>query len=381
MPKWIQEACDNRPDPVTGAEVTRLTSAIAINNNIYCEQPYGSSDGRRIVFVRHWGTPGFDARSQIFVADLERIMICPVEQVTTGNNAAWGDWFHYVGPGNAIMAFTISGLEHKVVTSNPQMQTPAIGALSPDGRYMITREVLPGPTIGIFRFDTLENRGEIIFDDPEIVNPHLQFNPVDGQHILVQHNRGSRMSADGTVENYDRTLGCTLFRLDADGSNRTQIPAGPPWTAGCTGHECFLADTGKVMFSVHWNLKTGALDDRWPHGNLFTAVPGTDQPTVFPAPEHRFNHVCASRCGKYFVADSYRHGLPGPVPLVVGNLETGKHRELLADCRASCGGAQYNHPHAYFTADTRRVVYNADPKGVPHIFVATVPDGFLESLG
>ena len=46
------EACDLGRDPVSGARITRLTSAVMTNVNIYCEQPYTSADGRRIAVVR-----------------------------------------------------------------------------------------------------------------------------------------------------------------------------------------------------------------------------------------------------------------------------------------------------------------------------------------
>ena len=63
-----------------------------------------------------------------------------------------------------------------------------------------------------------------------------------------------------------------------------------------------------------------------------------------------------------------------------GNFETGKYAELLEDMPGILAGAQYTHPHAYFTTDTRHVIYNANPQGVPHVFKAEIPDGFLANL-
>ena len=107
---------------------------------------------------------------------------------------------------------------------------------------------------------------------------------------------------------------------------------------------------------------------------------------VFQAPEHKFNHVCASRCGRYFVADS--HTGPGlfekgrfkPVALVIGNLKTGKYRTLVENTEGSGGGNQCTHSHPYLTADNRYAIYNADPGGIPQVFAAKLPRGFLESL-
>ena len=375
---WQQEAADERPDPVTGARISRLTSAPCINNNIYCEQPYGSPDGRRIAWVRVHTDPA--ATHQIYVADLDSMRITRIAGVTSGNNASWGDEFLYEGPGGSVMSFSLSTLQHRVVLSQPPVDRVQLGSVSPDNRYVIYTRPLPGPTLGLEILDLQEGSVRTLLEHPEITNPHLQFNPVHGRQIMVQHNVGSELNRDGSAKWESMGRGCTLFVVDVADGAVTPLPVGEPYTMRGTGHEAFVADTGRVCFTVHWDWETLALDARYPTGNLFTAAPGDAAPTVFEAPEHRFNHVCVSRCGRYFLADSYGQGLPGPVPLVVGNLETGKYRSLIQDCQASCGAAQFTHPHAYFTADTRRVIYNADPHGIPHLHMATIPDGFLASL-
>lgn len=77
----------------------------------------------------------------------------------------------------------------------------------------------------------------------------------------------------------------------------------------------------------------------------------------------------------------FERGRSKPVSLVVGNLLTGKYRVLVEDTLASGGGNQCTHTHPCFTADNRHVIYNADPFfGVPQVFAARVPNGFLESL-
>ena len=68
------------------------------------------------------------------------------------------------------------------------------------------------------------------------------------------------------------------------------------------------------------------------------------------------------------------------MPIVIGNLWTGKHKTLLQNADAQGGGAQYTHPHPYITADNRHIIYNANPQGIPHVFKAEIPSGFLSSL-
>jgi hypothetical protein len=377
---WLSEACDLHPDPISGAAITRLTSAPLINNNIYCEQPYTSPNGKRIAFVRITGTPGWDGKSQVFIADLERIRIAPIPGAHNGSNSAWGEWFHYYDEARNLLAFSLETGDHKVVLSRLP-EAFGLNSISPDQHYAIGRMTLPGPTIGIGRLDLRTGAHQVIFEHPEIANPHLQFNPIHGRDIMVQHNRGCLIERDGSMSKAAGPEGTTLFAIDRDGGNRRQIPVGQPWTEGATGHECWVADTGRVAYTAHWNWQTGALVGRWREGNLFSATPGDAEPTPFIAPEHRFNHLCISRCGRYFLADSYGRGIPGPAALVVGCFASGKYATLIDDCWASCGGAQFTHPHAYFTADNQRIVWNGDPRGIPHIFAAKLPEGFLASLG
>ena len=382
--QWIQEACDQRPDPESGALVTRLTSAPVISNNIYCEVPYGSPDGRRIIIVRSAGLPPEEKRA-LYVVDLERLRLARVPGFQGGENAAWGEWVYGVNEDGDIEAFSMLTLERRTVFPADRWTAPgrpSVARVAPGERHIVYTVRLPGPVMGVGLADLQEQTNRIIFRHPEIWNTHAQFDPAEGRWILIQHNRGSEMGPDGTLLRAAGKEGTTRFVLDLEGNRLPPLPAGEPHTAACTGHECFVAGTGRVAFTVGWQGHTtaGALDGRYPQGNLFTAAPGDEKPACFAAPEHRFNHLSVSRCGRYWVCDSYLHGIPGPVPLVVGCFATGRYRTLLQDCGASCGGAQFSHPHAYFTADTRRVVYNADPDGIPHVFMAEVPNGFLASI-
>ena len=70
-----------------------------------------------------------------------------------------------------------------------------------------------------------------------------------------------------------------------------------------------------------------------------------------------------------------------PMPIVVGNFETGKSRALLRDCQnygiAACSRFE---PDPYLTADNRYVIYNASPFGTMQVFAAEIPTDFLTSL-
>jgi len=395
--KWGQESCDRRDDPVSGARIIQLTSAAAISNNIYGEQPYTSPDGKRIIIARCQDFC-FDEEGSLLVHELDTLKITMVVRRARGVrgvfNAAWSGLLYYWSPDRKLMRISLMTLEQEEVYREEDPSAPLPGSsVSPDQRYVIgmtPRLKGPGaPVFQILRLDLQKKVREVILEHEGIYNPHLQFNPVDGKHILVQNNRGWRLKPDGSIERPNPDPGTTLFVIDSDGKNLTHVPVGPPITAGCTGHECFVADTGKILFSTGWTMKgweESELDKRFPEGNIFTAMPGAAKPDVFPAHDHRFNHVCASRCGKYFVADShakggiFHKGQIYCVSLVIGNLQTGRCRVLVEDSQASGGGNQCTHTHPYLTADNRYVIYNADPGGTPQVYAARLPDGFLKSL-
>lgn len=417
---WAQESCDRRDDPVSGARIIQLTSAAAISNNIYGEQPFGSPDGKRIIIARCQDFC-WDEEGSLLVHELDTLRTTMVVRKTRGVrgviNSAWSGLVYYWTPDRKLVQLSLMSLEMKEVYAEEDPDAPLLGAsltsdprarndylerfghaplpgasVSPDQRYLIgsapRQRGRGAPVFQIIRLDLKKKIREVIFEHPEISNPHLQFNPITGKHILVQNNQGLRLQRDGSVRR-GRAVHCRLFVIDKDGRNQRFLPVGPPVTAGGTGHECFIGDTDRVLYSAGWDARSDydwRQDARHPHGNLFTAAPGDRKPTCFHAPEHLFNHVSASRDGKYFVADSMPHGRLFKdgriqrVSLVVGNLCTGKYRVLVEDSEASGGGNQCTHTHPYFTADNRYVIYNADPGGIPQVFAARLPSGFLKSL-
>lgn len=95
-PLQSHEACDWGTDPLSGAEVTRLTSAISMSHNIYCEQPYGSTDGKRLLIDRFQDF--FKSDHQLIIADLEALRLTLVEETIAHGSIAhssWSEWAYY----------------------------------------------------------------------------------------------------------------------------------------------------------------------------------------------------------------------------------------------------------------------------------------------
>lgn len=393
---WARESCDRRDDPVSGARIIQLTSAAAISNNIYGEQPYCSPDGERLIISRCQDFC-FDQEGSLLIHSLPNLrttmIVHKVKGVRGVFNNAWSGICYYWSAERVLMRINMMTLEHQEIYREEDPEAPLPdSSVSPDQRYIIgVTPRLTGPNAPVFqiiRFDMQTGTRMVIFEHPELCK-HLQFNPIHGKQILIQNNRGEYMKADGSPDQRSAT-DTTLFVIDADGSNQRYVPVGNPHTAPCTGHECFLADTGKVLFTVGWNNAVSEYhfehDHRYPTGNIFTARTGDEKPTHFCAPDYFCNHISASRDGKYFVADGWHHsifkdGALQPCALLIGNLETGRYRVLVENTLASGGGNQCTHTHPYLTADNRHVIYNSDAYyGLPQVYAARLPEGFLASL-
>ena len=388
--RWAAEACDHRYDHQSGALITYLTCSAMTSINVYCEQPYTSPDGNRVAILRRRDM-SFDPCWSLLVADLTTlkvVMIAP-DCVQGIGNAAWSGLLLYSTNDHRLFRLDLETLVNEELSLPPESSLPDMTvSVSPDQRYIALGRIVGSPPTGEIAVIDLETQTQsVILRHPELVNPHLQFNPIHGRDILLQHNRGSKLAADGSIESITGAEGTTHFIIGRDGSNRRDLACGPPHTLSSTGHCNFVADTGRIAWTTHCSTSDSSLDPRYPQGNLFTVGPGEPAPAVFPAPQHRFIHINVSRCGRYFVSDSRPPSMYGDdgvlhhASLVIGNLATGKHRTLVSDIGGPSGGGKHTHAHAYMTADNRNVIYNAPTLvGATQVCAARVPGGFLEAL-
>ena len=375
------EASDWGVDPDSGARVIRLTSAAAWSHNIYCEEPYGSPDGRRLLVARAYDR--FAPTRQLLVADLETRRLTLVEPDLPSEAVAhspWTEWVYYVMGDGSVRRLSLLTLERRLVCPAGTLTPPPdafMETITPDNRWLIGYEQHEGPGLRSVAFDMRTGERRVLREGPDNLNPHAQFEPGDGRRWLFQLIR----SGDAP--------GVPVFVQGLHGGQPVQLPFGKPWSAESTGHMAWVGRTGRVACAANWCRDEKVHDPRHPGGNLLIAAPGDEKPTVFPAAQHGFYHVSVSRCGRYFVSDDFMafrtdafvSGPPGPVRIVVGNLATGRSRALIRDCQdyGIAGSSRYE-PDPYFTADNRYVIYNASPFGLMQVFAAEVPAEFLQSL-
>jgi len=382
---WFGEGYDFPADPESGATTFRMTTTAKHHINVYCEHSFSSPDGKRIAILRSEHAdpriPPFD----LLVGDLEKLRIAVVEKDVAGYvvaSASWSGWIYYLSKQRELMRVNLSTLDKEIVwTKWPFDPDFILHTVSPDLRYLVGQMCQANYMTALVRIDLIEKTWKIIFEHPEISNAHPLFNPITGADISVMMARGMKVNNWAEYLAVEGSLpGTTHFFIDKDGGNMRSLPIGPPYSPTVSGHSNWVGNSGRLACTVSWDAKTWQLNPKWPDGNVFTAAPGEKEPRVFRMPDHRCNHIATSKCGRYFVCDSYPKGIPGPTALVVGNFQTGKYRALLRDCKATSGAAACSHAHAYFTADNKHVVYNADPYLIGHVHAARVPKEFLESL-
>lgn len=371
---WWPESCDIETDADSGAQLRALTSAPLITNNIYCEQPYCSTDGNHLALLR-LADPDPTEPSDLMVYDIVGYRISKVQKnVYAVANAAWsGVLFVTIGSGKdkRLVRVDINTLESEELFSWDDIPVAGLQTVSADGRYGLGSKQLERQRFGVFRVDLQTGKAELFHEGPYICNTHLQYRLHTASRILVQENRGCLFAEDGARIRACDERGTTLYSIAADGSDQKYYPVGAPYTPGTTGHECWIGDTDHALVTVSAPTDNGKIQ-----GTVLEVRPEWEQPRIVFETPYVWNHISVTRCGRYFVTDSYQ--VPG-VPILLGSIESGKTR-VLCHSKTSGGGAQYTHAHPYVTSDNKYVVFNSDRTGIAQAYIASIPDGFLESL-
>lgn len=383
-----REAIKAATDPVSGSTVWQLTAAPCLQENIYGEVPYMDPTSRYLMFMRGYKPYG---PQEVWRCDLQTHRLTLVVDRVPGirgmavstdkryfycQRSVEGDYDMYARGPLEIVRTDIETLDQESIHFQGVPFSGSLGSMAPDGSTYIRSMWLGVRRFAIGRFDLSAATWDVIHEADDIHNAHPQVEPGEGRDVLIQNNRGSRWSEDGTNLASTGPEGATLFVIDIDGDSKRTLPIGKPHTWRCQGHQCWIGTTGEILFTV----SAGAEDvDGDPaatmkrEGNLLAITPGDERARVV-ARGWCFAHPSATLDGRFFVGDTSPEGT-----LVVGSLKTGKCR-VLCESRTSFGSPQYTHPHPYFSPDRRWVIFNSTATGVPQIYAASVPEGLLEGL-
>lgn len=359
----------------TGAEVFQVTYERFSQSNIYCELPYCSRDSRWLVYERRTRrvpeNPIEFVRVEVGTWKQEVLDVSPG---MSGSAITVDGIFYYlkkVGEESVLMRADLAdGKPEQVFRFEDAPWTWSLGTVTRDGRYYVRGKRLDDSykLFGIVLFDLKTGEQKLLDRDPFTFNAHPQIDPGTGRQIMIQHNRGGALTAEGKIERSVGPEGATLFLLSLPEGKRTELQVGTPYTSPVTGHEAWAGTTGEILLTV--SGRDGFTPEK---GNLLGVRPG--QPARVVARGFKFNHLGATPCGRYFTADDYQ----GTAKIIVGSVRTGK-TAVVCESRASMGRAQNTHAHPYLTPDLKWVIFNSDRGGFPHVHAASVPTGMIESL-
>jgi hypothetical protein len=165
--------------------------------------------------------------------------------------------------------------------------------------------------------------------------------------------------------------GASLHVVNADGTGHVQLSVGCSPLERVQGHQCWVGQSDAVITTLHRRPSPTAA---WVQDRIVIIRPGERKYRVV-GQGPGFTHIHTDPRGRYWVSDCNR-----TARIYVGSIRTGRYR-LFCNTGASFGAAQYGHPHPFFLGDGKTIGWNSDVTGIPHVYFARIPNGFLESPG
>jgi len=359
----------------TGTEIWRVTTEERPQSNIYCELPYCSADSQYFVYERKNRKQNKDNPTEFMVVELGtwKQHLLDVGWNMTGCAITREGIFYYLKRTSRrevdLMRADLSKGQPQVIF---RLRHPAVagslGTVSPDSRYYARGQRLDQEykRFGVLLVDLEKGTETVIDEDPYNYNTHPQFDPSRNDRLMIQHNRGGKIAANGKIERLVGPEGATLYVLSVPDGKRTELPVGKPHTTPCTGHEAWIGTSREIILTV------SARDEFAPEkGNLLAIRPGGAHRVV--ARGYACGHVGATRCGRLFSVDDCR----GTYNVVIGATQTGRAAVVCAS-KTSPTRDQSTHVHPYLTPDLKWAIFNSNRSGWPHIYAARVPDGIVK---
>jgi len=382
-PEWIPEVIRYGTDPLSGAEIEQLTSEPVTSTNIYCEQRYTSADGTRIAIARHpFGQP-----YELWVCDLVSLRLCRIGPGSImGTNAPRNALYYATSreTDGVLMRLNMMDFTAKEICRMGDIPHGRGGAISPDERWLVGGPIPVRDNVySLCRFDLTTGKSATLCEIEDMSNPHVQFEPGAGHHLMVQINRGGRRDPVRGMRQTSGIMGSTLCVVETETGKIHPLPVGRPHTPRISGHECWIGHTGQMLFSAaQYKVTAGSFvtlgeppteERHLPAAAVYSVALGDKQPRVV-ASDILYNHLAASDDGRFFIAEDHP-----TARIYVGSIATGKTLPL-CDSHTRQGACQYSHAHAYMTPDNKHVIYNSIATGCAQVYTARVPDGFLDRL-
>lgn len=328
-------------DPDTGVHVWQITSFPTVNQNLYFHSRCWTADGKTFLF-QSLRSATRDSGSDLYRADVDGMGL---ERVTKGidfGNIALhpSKRIAYYHTGNEIFTVDIDtkAIEKVGAVEGEGSVGGHPGSFTDDGRLYCFVWVSKDGTQGFGTFDTSSKKSKLTPLGLKGRFTHIQIEPGKGKIIQFCGEKDAK--------------GLDLFVADESGKIEAL-----PFTEG-NGHNAWLGATGKVYTATLGKTR-----------NILCVMPGSDKVEVVAKAPPRFWHPGVSPEGDWIVSDTNAEDQQ----LHLISVKTGKHKPL---CRVgSTGGhAQWTHPHPSVSPGGRHVLFNSDRTGIPHVYVAEIPE-------
>jgi len=363
---------DRFTEPLAGVKPLRLTTFPFGNSHIYPEAPVSTPDGQRFIFARYHPPCGY---CTYWIADLATLRI---RQVTDEPGAtppavtSDGSAMYYIAD-NCIWRISPESFERSPVYKLPdelRLSTGASSISSCGSRLAVAWSAEEEG--GVMVVDLEAGESNIAFSHRDARNAHTQYCRGPGRLLLVQVNDGTLYDEDGNMIRMVGESGVSLHVIHDDGSPVAVLPLGRSPLERVQGHQCWVGREHSVIAPIHCRDNTGA---RWRQNRIMAATVGDESSRVVcEGVEEAFTHIHTTIDGRFWISDCNRTGR-----IYVGSTRTGRYKPFF-DSGASFGAHQITHPHPFFLADGQSIGWNSDVTGITQIYVARIPDGFLEDL-
>ena len=358
-------------DAETGVRIIRMTCLPWVSNHIYPEAPAHTPDGRRFVFRR---SNPFTGEGHYWVGDLQSLRI---RRITDEPGAAAplvapdGSAYIY-SVGRQIWRMDPDTFERQLWWDVPE-EVGAIGAastISHCGTRVAGSWSGPPDRFGAAVLDLKAQKAWVAFEHPDCRNAHTQYCRGPHYKIMVQVNDGIESDAHGNVIRLIGDDGASLHVANDDGSDPVKLNVGSQPLQRVQGHQCWLGPEVRAITTTH---RRDAVDQPWRQDQIIAIAPGDPEGQVVGEGE-MFCHMHTTKDGRFWISDSNQ-----TARIFIGSVRTGRYK-VIVNSGSSFGANQGVHPHPFFLGDDRSIGWNSDVTGIPHIYVAPIPDGFCDDL-
>ncbi len=358
-------------DRDTGIQKLRLTSRPFINTHIYPEAPICMPDGKRFIFRR---TNPFTNESRFWMADrITRQIRQLTFEPTSGYVVITPDGqAMYFAIGRTIMRMSPDTFEYEPVYTVPDTfsRFGGVTSISHCGTRLLSTHSRGPDEHGAMSIDLKAQTCRVVYEHRDCRNAHAQYVRTNSYKVLVQVNDGILFDKAGNRLRLIGENGASIWVGNDDGSDFVKLNVGSQPLERVQGHQCWVGGQERVITTLHRRESTSSpwIDDR-----IVSIAPGEAKARLI-AQGQAFNHIHTSRDGKWWVSDDNQTG-----QIFVGSMETGRYK-LFVNSDATFGEAQFTHPHPCFLGNAHAIGWNSDQAGVPHVYVAEIPPGFLDDL-